>query len=218
MIKIAVISASLGGFDKPADHEPQSVAFDYFLFTDENFPARSKAMTPRLQAKIPKCFGWQLKPGYDFYLWLDGEFRFKQPDSLKYFLDNCQEHDICTLRHYRRPNIRQEFRYTRNGIRQSPYMQNRYNGELLAEQYAVIEADKDYADDTLLLGSVFMYRNSHQVQSALKEWWYHISRYTVADQLAFPYVLKKAKLKINILPYDDKPSWYLESQKHNSRN
>lgn len=208
MSKIAVISANLGNFDHPIVHEPQSIPCDFFIFTDENFPPRFNAMTPRLQAKIPRCFGWQLAPGYDYYLWTDASSRLKHPDSLKFFLDNCQNHDIAVLQHPRRPNIRQETRYMRKGLRQSSYIQSRYTNEFLAEQYAVVESDKDYVDDTLIVTTMFMYRNNPQVQAALKEWWYHITRYTVSDQLAFPYVLKKAELKINMIQYNEADCWF----------
>lgn len=215
MGKIAIITANLGGFDEAAEHEPQSVPYDYFLFTDENFPPRFNSMTPRLQSRIPKCFGWQMVPGYDYYLYIDANLALKHRDSLKFFLDNCQDHDIVALKHQRRPNIRQETRYIRKGLREgSSYLVGRYANELLAEQYAVIENDKDYVDDTLLLGGVFMYRNTPEVQKALKEWWYHITRYHVIDQLAFPYILKKAGLKVNIKPDVIYDCWFLGVRGH----
>src|SRR4051812_20049011 len=116
--KIAVVSASLGSIDQIPKHAPQSINCDFFLYTDENFPPRMKAMTPRLQAKIPKCFAWQMAPGYDYYLWIDGTFALPHPDSVKYFYDLCQGYDIVLLKHSRRPDVRQEARYTRKGLKQ----------------------------------------------------------------------------------------------------
>ena len=86
--------------------------------------------------------------------------------------------------------------------------------ELLEEQWLAIHNDKDYKDDILLSGGIFMYKNTPQVQSALKEWWYHITRYLIMDQLSFPYVLKKAGLKLNILPDNYGHSWYVKSDGH----
>ena len=213
--KVAIISSNLGSFDKINPHMEQSIPFDYFLFTDENFPPRSKAMTPRLQARIPKCFGWQLVPGYDYYLWIDGNLTLKHRDSLKYFLDSCQGYDLVALQHHRRPNIRQEVRYIRKGMRQeSMYLIERYNNELLKEQHRIIQNDKDYIDDMLLLSGVFMYRNTPEVQTALKEWWYHITRYHIVDQIGFVYSIKNAGLKINKLMDIYNDCWYLGVQKH----
>lgn len=213
-MKVAIITANMGGYDRPVTHVPQSIPHNYYLFTDENFPPRSKAMTPRLQAKIPKCFGWQMVPGYDYYLWLDANYRLTHPDSLKHFLDNCRDSDVVVFRHPKRFTIWEEFRYVRRGMHQSSFLQSRYENELLTEQYQEIHADKSFKDDILLAGGLFMYRNTPQVQSALKEWWYHISRYEIMDQLAFPYVLKKAGLKLNILSDSYHNCWFVEGQGH----
>lgn len=211
--KIAVLSADLGGFDKGIDNTPQSIPCDYFKFTDSNFSPRSKSMTPRLQSKIPKCFGWQMIAGYDYYLWLDGNFALAREDSLQYLLDKCQGYDMIVFRHPTRPDIRQEVRYTRKSIKQlSNYAVGRYQGELLRDQYQAIIRDKDYIDDLLLCGGVFMYKNTPEVQRALKEWWYNISRYIVQDQISFPYAIKH--LKLNILDENIYNTPYLKSMKH----
>ena len=213
--KIAVITAGLGGFDKTEPPVPQSMDYDYFLFTNENFPPRFNAMTPRLQAKIPKFFGWQMAPNYDYYLWIDANLALTNPDSLKYFFDNCQNYDVVVLKHPGRPNIRQEVRYTRKGLnQQSMYMVGRYTNELLKEQYEVIEGDKDYIDDLLVIGGVFMYRNIPEVHKMLKEWWYNVTRYIIQDQISFAYVLKKSGLRVNVRPdkYNDCP--YLGGRTH----
>lgn len=212
--KIVLIQGSLGGFDHPVVHEEQSVPYDFHPFTDKNFPPRSKAMTPRLQAKIPKCLGWQLAPDYDYYLWLDANFRMSHRDAIKYFFDNCQDHDMVVLKHPKRFSIWEEWRYVRRGMWQSDYLISRYENELLQEQWEAIHNDKDYTDDLLLSGGIFMYRNTPQVQSALKEWWYHMTRYLIMDQLSFPYVLKKAGLKLNILSDSYGDCWFLEGQNH----
>ena len=199
-------------------HEPQSIACDYFLFTDENLPPRSYSMTPRLQAKIPKCFGWELAPGYDYYLWIDGNQAFKHPDAVKYFLDSCKGYDMVFTRHPKRPSIRQEARVMRKGVRQQPYYRQRYKGEQDAELYSLIAHDKDYVDDTLLSGGIFIYRNTAKVQAALKKWWYFMTRYHINDQLSLPYVLKKAGLKIHILDDDIRANWFMGGLAHNRRS
>lgn len=213
-MKIAMITASLGNFDKVEAHVPQSIPYDYHLFTDNNYP-RFKTMAPRLQAKIPKCFGWELAPGYDYYMWIDGNLVLTNPDSLKYFFDNCQDYDMVVLKHPGRDTVRWEARYINRGMdQQSRYFVGRYINELMNEQMNEINSDKSFADDMLVIGGVFMYKNTPQVQRMLKEWWYHSSRYNVMDQLSFTYLLKKFKLKINVRPdiYNDCP--YLRHKGH----
>jgi hypothetical protein len=174
-------------------------------------------MTPRMQAKIPKCFAWQMVPGYDYYLWIDGSLTLSHKDSLKHFLDNIKGHDLVALRHHpKRSSIKQEVNLISKGIKvHSNYFVARYSNELLKEQYEVIENDKDYVDDLLLIGGVFLYKNTPKVQKALKEWWYHITRYHVCDQFSFTYVLRKAGLKIKVLPDHYGECWYLSAGRHN---
>ena len=214
-VKIAVISANLGGFDTKNEHVPQTLAHDYFMFTDKNFPPRFNAMTPRLQAKIPKCFGWQMVPDYDYYLWIDGNLTLTNPDSLKYFYDNCQDHDVVALQHPRRNTVHWEGRYLRRGLKSgSRYMAGRYANELVDEQIAEIKADKDFVDDILVCGGVFMYRSTPKIHQMLKEWWYHISRYLIMDQCSFSYVLKKSGLRVNIRPDNFNDCPYLAHKGH----
>lgn len=214
-MKTAIVTANLGGFDNVSPHVEQSIAYDYHLFTDENFPPRHCAMTPRMQARMPKCFAYEMVPGYDYYLWIDGNLTLKHNDSLKHFFDKIEGHDLVVLNHDRRPDIRQETRYIRKAVRQqSKYIVKRYENELLAEQYKFVCDDKDYVDDTLYMTGVFLYKNTPKVQAAMKEWWHFVSRYHIVDQIGFVYAMRKAGLKINAL--DDKYTdcWYLGVKRH----
>lgn len=216
MSKIAILSANLGKFDEPAVHAAQGMDCDRFVFDDDNFPPRANAMAPRLQAKIPKMFGWQLVPGYDYYLWLDGNISLADPDAVKFFYDACQGYDLVVFRHAKRPNIRQEVRYTRKGInQQSSYMVGRYVNELHAQQYGAIQSDKSYVDDLLVNGGAFIYRDTPTVRSMFKEWWYNITRYIVQDQISFPYAIKTNGVKANILPDNIHECKYLSLKGHN---
>jgi len=216
---IAVLQANLNGLDSPCKHEIQSLQHDYHLFDDNTHPSRLNALKPRLQAKIPKMFGWELKKGYDIYLWLDGNISLNHSKTLQYFYDQIQGNDIVVLRHPRHPNIRQEVRYTRKGInQQSIYMVSRYQGEYLQELYDVIRKDKSYVDDLLVIGGVFMYRNTPEVQKMFKEWWYYVSRFCIQDQISFAYVLKKSGIKIKVLDHIYDQWDYLKVTKHKKRN
>jgi hypothetical protein len=207
----------LGGIDKPIEDVEQSIACDFITFTDDNFPPRFNSMTPRLQAKIPKCFAWQLKPDYDFYLWLDGNLRLADPKSLEYYYNNCKDYDVVVLQHPRRDTVYWEYRYNYRGLHsQAPsnYLTERYTNEFLDEQYQVIKDDKDFQDDLLVNGGVFMYRNTPEVHKMLKEWWYHVSRYLIMDQLSWAYVLKKSGLRVNVLPDDFGNCRWIDNKRH----
>ncbi len=137
-MNIMILSTSLGGIDESHNNEPQSVEHDFYEY---NEPLRSKSMTPRLQAKIPKMFAWQLYPDYNFYLWLDGNITLAHKDSLKYFYDAIQDYDVVVLKHPYRNTIWWEYRYNWRGLhnnKPSSYLQKRYINELLDEQMQVM--------------------------------------------------------------------------------
>lgn len=193
--KVAVISANLGGFDKPEKHKEQmydhsNLEIETFLFTNENFPPRNKAMTPRLQARIPKMFGWQMLPGFDYYLWIDSSCRLSDFESVQWFLDKMDGLDIVVFEHPNRHSAQEEADYLKERLAKNcPYITPRYKNELIDEQMAEIKADETFQDNVLYASTAFMYRDTPQIRQMMKEWWYHTSRYHIIDQLAFPYVI-----------------------------
>jgi hypothetical protein len=214
-MNVCVLSANLGGFDVPIEHVKQTVKHDRIVFNDENFPPRRKAMTPRLQAKIPKCFGWQLAPGYDRYLWIDGNITMTNENTLKLFMEKCDDYDIAVLRHPGRTTIHWEGRYLERGLEQfSMYILGRYDGEYVRDQMKAVKDDTSYVDDLLVLGGVFMYKNTPEVHEVLKEWWYHITRYLIQDQLSWAYVLKKSGLNVNVTDISHTDGKYLSCRGH----
>lgn len=205
-MKIAIISANMGNFDPIVPYVKQSVDYDFHLFTDENFPPRHCAMTPRLQARIPKCFGWQMAPDYDIYIWVDASFSLQNPDSVIWLIEQVEYDEVAVLKHPMRNSIREEADYLKKRLEQEklgekePYVIKRYDNELVDEQLAEVFADKRYIDCILFASTVFVYRNSKHTQDMLKEWWYHISRYHCVDQLSFPYVLWKFGCSVHVIP------------------
>lgn len=214
--KIAIVSANLGDFDNPELNIiqilPPDVEVTTFLYTNENFPPRDKAMTSRLQARIPKMFGWQMAPGYDYYLWIDGSCKLSSKLSVQWFLDKMDGLDIVVFEHPNRKSAQEEADYVKHRLSITcPYITPRYAGELIDEQMAEIKADKTFEDNVFYASTAFMYRDTPEIRKMMKEWWYHTSRYHIIDQLAFPYVIhtsgvsfgtiQKSYLKVPYLEY-----------------
>jgi len=196
-MNVAVISANLGGFDKQIDPVEQSVPFDFYRFTDENFKWRNRAMTSRLQARIVKCFGWQMVPEHRVYLWVDSSCQLSHKDSVKWFLEQLGENDVAVFKHPNRNTIQEEADYLKKRLRNHcPYITPRYENEFIDEQMAEINKP----NLPLYASTAFIYRNTHDVKKMLKEWWYHISRYHTIDQLSFSHCLQQAPLKVKEIP------------------
>ena len=68
-MKVAILTANLGNFDTQVDPVTQDLPngvekIAFHRYTDNNFPPIT-GLTPRLQYRIPKLFGWQMFPGYN---------------------------------------------------------------------------------------------------------------------------------------------------------
>ena len=208
-MRVAVITANLGNFDQLGENVPQSVEYDFHRFTDDNFPPRFCSMTPRLQARIPKCFAWQIVPDYEYYIWLDGSVILSNRDSVKWFLEQCDGVDIALFKHPERTTVQEEADYLKKRIEKGcKYITPRYKNELIDEQLSEIQSD-GFKDMFLFESRAFIYRNCLEMQRVLKEWWYHISRYHQVDQLSLPYVLWKSEIIFKCIPLNTKRNPYI---------
>jgi len=200
MKNITVLTANLGGFDKQIDYVEQTVDYDFFRFTDKNFPPRLGSMTPRLQARIPKMSGWQMKPGYEYYVWVDASCILAKEDSLEWLINKCEDSDFVVFKHPNRNSIKEETDYLKERLeKKCPYITPRYENELIDEQVNIIKADENYIDDHFFASTVMVYKNTEKAHTALFDWWYHTSRYHSIDQLSLPYVLWRSDCDLTVI-------------------
>lgn len=193
-MKIAILTANLNSFDKVvepiAQDLPNGIEIVYHCFDDSNFPPIT-GLTPRFQYRIPKLFGWQMFPGYDIYIWLDGSFSFTRDDCASWFLKQLGDADIALFKHPWRSTAAEEANHIEEYLaKEDKYITPRYKNGLHKEQLAQIQADETYTDDHLFTSTAFIYRNSDEVTLALAEWWLHQSRYYTVDQIALPYAVR----------------------------
>lgn len=205
MGQVAILSANLGNFDKPIEPVDQELpegieSVTYHCYTDSDFPPIT-GLTPRFQYRIPKMFGWQMFPGYDYYLWLDGSVTLKRTDSLKWYLEQLGDADMAFFKHPNRNSIKEETDHVdayltrRLGTKRGQeYMIRRYENGLHKEQLADILLDKDFVDDRLYASTGFIYRDSETVRDALRLWFLHQARYFTCDQIALPYAIRNLKV------------------------
>jgi hypothetical protein len=204
-MRVALISANLGHIDPPAHHAPQrlppGVDFSVHMFTSENFPPRPLAMSLRLQAKLPKLFGWRLVPDKDVYIWLDSSFEMRE-DAVAWLLSELGTADLALFRHHARTDVATEADHIRKrlpkNVMRTQYIKQRYAGEWLEPQQAAYRADPAFVDDKLFSAGCFAYRPVEAVRDLLQEWWWHISLYHINDQLSLPYVLSKLSKRMTV--------------------
>ena len=198
MGKVAILSAILGGFDTPFEPVKQETEHEYTFhcFTDEDFPPIT-GLTPRMQYRIPKLFGWQMFPGYDYYIWLDGVVSFQRPDCLEWYMNQLDDGDMALFHHPNRNSIKEEVDHIEDHLQRGrPYITARYKNGLHKEQYADILLDPDFEDDKLWASTTFIYRDSEKVRDFMRMWWLHQSRYFTCDQVVLPYLLWKHDIDV----------------------
>jgi len=196
-MKIAVISANLGSFEKPTHHVEQSTPADYFLFNDENFPPRFNAMTPRLQARLVKMFMYQMKPGYHYYIWIDSSCILSHKDSIQWFMNHLEGANMAVFKHPHRNTIGEEAKYIKHRLDiKTSYITSRYENEILDDQMSEINEP----GLPLYATTAFIMRNTYDMHTLMKEWWYGTSRYHIVDQIWLPYAIKKTYCKVNVIP------------------
>lgn len=203
-MKVAVISANLGDYDVAVPWVPQvvsnGVTVDVHRLTDATCPPRPLAMTSRLQCGIPKMFGWELFPGYDYYLWVDASRGLLRSDTVAWFLEQIGDGEILLFRHPERQTIWEEYEFMKARMARpgETYLTSRYAGEWLEEQYAAVNHPW-HIDNVLYASTAFLYRPTVAVKAMLRDWWGHKSRYLLHDQLALPYVLREHKIHVRTL-------------------
>lgn len=212
-MKIAYVSANLGGIDENIQDRhvkqdlPNDCTLDFYYYTEKNFPLRTVALMPRLQAKIPKMLAWDLIPDYDYYIWGDAVITFSNPNAVNWLLEQCLDVDIALFRHQdNRKSIQEELKFMTNhmlGLTNNDfatnYLNSRYGNEPMLKQVEKYLQDKEFVDNKLYSGGLFIYKNKRHVQNMLSDWFLHNCKHTVQDQLSLPYVLNKSACLVNII-------------------
>lgn len=212
-MKLLIFTANLGNFDKTQNNEEQELSdgidqIEYWRCTDEDFPSRFNAITPRLQARLVKTHGWQFKEA-DIYLWVDSSCRLPRADSARWFMEQLGDKDMAVFKHPDRRTVQEEADFLKKRLKleaagkKKPYVLPRYENEDIDGQLAEVDPQ-----DRLYASTALIYRNTIGVREALKAWWLHTSRFHSIDQLSLPYVIKD--VPHNVIDMDFLKCPYLE--------
>lgn len=203
-MKLLIHSANLGSFDKSKEHVEQELSsidqIDTYLFTDDNFPPRFNSMTPRLQARIPKMMAWQMKPGYDYYLWVDSSCRLPRTDCVEWFMKQLGAADIAVFKHNKRETVAEEADYLKERLelektsKKQKYVLPRYENERIDDQMQIVDPELE-----LYASTAFIYRDTVQARDLLTIWWLNTSLFHSIDQLSLPHAIKQSGADVNVI-------------------
>lgn len=204
-MRIAILTANLGNFDTPTDPAIQDYPTPptFMRWTDQNFPP-IVGLTPRLQYRIPKLFGWEMLPGFDIYIWLDGSVSLKRSDCIKWYLEQLGDNDMAFFRHPQRGTMKQEVEHIEEKLKLNHwYITPRYKNGLHREQLDMAMRDETFKDENLYASTAFIYRDSPGSREVLRGWWYLQSRYYTCDQVNLPYAIHMAKDRVKVKKIPD---------------
>lgn len=200
--KIAIYTASMGGFDKIEELDVLTEGVDYIYFTD-NLNLKSdtwKIITvenefgnSRKKARQIKLNPHLFLKEYDYSIWIDGNVDITQNlNSLieEYFFKKKTK--IATFQHFSRNCLYAEAL--------ACAVTKKDNYESIYKQVKEC-VDNNFPTNYGLAETNVMLRqhNDEKVQQCMEEWWRCVQYNSIRDQLSFDYVLYKHAMTYEIL-------------------
>lgn len=214
-MKIAIVSAVFGSIDtiKPLP------AQDFYIYDEATFTEHNSVDYPfpnlnnRLRAKYFKTQMHRALPDYDLFVWLDGKIKVHSPYLLGAMIRELgEENDIAVLKHSARHCIYQEIDY----IEQEIFAGNkglieRYADQPIRKEVEYYRANGYPENNGLFDCSMFIVRNTPEMNELFNKWWDMCLRFSYFDQIALPFLIWKNKVRAKQLVL---PNYFFETVPH----
>ena len=211
-----VYTAVLGGYEEinaqPVAHESK---IEFLCFTDD---AKAKSETWKI-IRVDPVFPYDsirsartikiaahryLPPEYSSSLYIDNSIKLKTIPA-KIFRDfSLDDNDLYLRKHSFREKVLDEY--------EEVLRVNYDNFNLIIEQlnvYSMIDPGL-FNDKPIATGFILRNHNKRDVISMMEDWLAQVIRYSRRDQLSIYYVIRKQKIKINLLDLDSHSTAYYE--------
>jgi len=165
-------------------------------YNDDNYSSRHLAMHPRLKGKIPKMLEWKFVDA-DWYVWIDDSFTVITDTLAEDILKVAGKNKLCLFRHPDRNTIKEEFEFMQKKLsNKNLYLHSRYDGEPIKEQVLHYLGNRSFKDKNLFSMGFFAYHKS--LKPLMLDWFLENITWSIQDQISFPYVLQKYKVKYSL--------------------
>jgi hypothetical protein len=196
-----VYTTSIGSRDEALPHIAQRTAdADYVCFADpagiaahqrrgtwEIRPAWPVDDCPARAARFHKCCPHRVLPGYDWWIWVDGN------TTLRGEMSELLTDDLVLLTHPGNHTLQDEFDLCRRRRRAAP--------SLLAKQYAAYVSAGVPMDSRIPQTSVLARRNIGWVCALNDTWWQELEKFTQRDQLSIVPTLREHAAPLQYRPW-----------------
>lgn len=192
-MKIALVTAVIGGIDEIKEIPEQTLKFDRFLFTEpfkgtEHLSTRNQALYYKTQIHT--------LGDYDYYLWIDGKVQVTSNDFIEQCLAALKD-DIAILKHHERSCIYQEVDHIEHCIKKgNEYLKVRYAHRPLRKQADVYKSCGYPTNNGLNDCCIFVVRGQ-AMSKVFNDWWYECSCFDWFDQISIQFLCWHNHKKIN---------------------
>lgn len=204
-MRIAIITASVGGIDEVVKPVEQNTKYDYYLFTEYNLPFPLPNLDNRLKSKYIKAQLHRFLPEYDIYIWIDGRIKVVSDTFVEHFVQQLQNQDVVVVNHNERKNVFEEIEYILDFIKKgNHYLCSRYENQQLEKELEFYNENNVHLKNVALYaGGIWARWNNKKINSCFDEWWRRILEFSYFDQTMLAYVLGESKLKLKALDWND---------------
>lgn len=193
--EIAVYTSIFGNYDHLIEPLYESKYCDYFAITDQEVSNSSvwkkldcsgidgfDKLDDYHKAKFCKMFPHILFPKYKYSIWVDGNVQIVA--DMMPLIDRMNNAAMATFENPRHNCIYTEARYN--------ICQNNARVGELENQIQIYKQDGFPVQFGMREFSIIARKNQDvEMQHLMKLWWEQVSKYTMRDQISFPYVLWK---------------------------
>lgn len=218
-MKTNLITAIYGAHDdlKPL---PLGHGFDEAICYTDNPKLRSDTwqivlqpfpdMSPRLASKMPKFTPWKFSTA-DLWVWLDGSFTITNTGFKDFCLSSLGEHELVVWDHpdrHMRPDVYAEANFSRH--------MEKYQNQNLDQQVAHYASRGLPAGSGLYACGTIVWRDTEACRVFGEAWMSENLRWTIQDQLSFPYLAWKLQPNFTTFPAHEYENPYLQWNHHRS--
>ena len=194
-MKIAVITANVGGFDIPKLIPNQTLGYDLIRIDDIEIEGdnRHKAKLPKMQS--------HLFSDADIHIWIDSSVQVKNENFIKYMVEQLADNDIAIGKHNLRDCAYAEMYYIIREIENgNKYLESRYNKSDLLSVNAFLRSNNFPERMGLWACGIFARYNNEKVNDIFDKWWESECKYLTIDQPMFSYFAQQ--MKVNTITWN----------------
>lgn len=196
-MRIAVVTANMGGMDELKPFAEQSIQCERIYITDNNSPFPFIGLDDRRKARYFKLQAHKIYD-HDVIVWLDGSVEIESQNFVYMLLDGLKDHDIVIGKHPDRKNIYQEAAYIVNQVsRGDKYLSARYNAAAIKNEAAYYRALGLPETFPLYACGIFARINTNKVNAMFDDWWNRDLQWANFDQNSFSFTAWRHQVVIN---------------------